>query len=158
MGVGSALNLLGGFFEKIGWDKTADIVRGIGTGFMVLGSVASALAPVLDLLKIKFTSLGITMNGAIIAPLSALLTTVLPIIVAIGAIAGAVALAYSQSPEGKLKKAKEYAEEMEKGAQNASQAFEELNQSLTSLEDKYEGLKKLTQGTAEWKKEVSEVN
>lgn len=93
------------------------------------------------------------------------LLSIWPVLVAIAAIAAAIALLVlwfkhlkETSPEGKLKSAKEAAEQAGKAADAAAESYNKLNDSLNSLNDKYKGIKELTKGTKEWREAVHSIN
>lgn len=62
------------------------------------------------------------------------------------------------SPEEKLKKAKEAAEQLQNVAEDAKNEYSELVSTLDGLEDKYDAFKNLKEGTEEWSKAVQDLN
>lgn len=80
------------------------------------------------------------------------------VVVGIIALVGWFKKMIANSPEGKLKSAKEAAEVAGEAAEEAKEAFEGLNDAFESLADKYAALEELTQGTKEWRDAVREIN
>lgn len=158
VGVGTAFNLLGGLAEKLWLDGLSNALKGIGSVLTVVGSAAMVLGPILTKLGVEFTTLGIKINGALIAPLSTILATIWPVVLALGALAAAIAIAYNASPEVQLKKAQEAAAQAGDAANAAAEAYDNLKSSLESIEGKEAALEDLAVGTLEWKEAVSELN
>lgn len=77
---------------------------------------------------------------------------------AIAAIVAIFKAVQRNSPEGKLKAAKEQLDKFAKSAQDAKEKVDNLNTSFNSLGDKTETLAKLTKGTREWKEAVQDIN
>lgn len=100
-----------------------------------------------------------------IGQLGKLLKTYWPLIVATAALTTAIVglthyIGYLKkvSPEGKLQAAEEAAESAAEEVKILSQNFDELNESIENLDDKYNKLKELTKGSKEWKSQVREIN
>jgi hypothetical protein len=64
----------------------------------------------------------------------------------------------ANTPEGKLKTAKETAEAAAEAADAAADAYNNLSDAFDSLSDKYSALEELTRGSREWRDAVREIN
>ncbi len=96
--------------------------------------------------------------GAIVLVILAVIAALALLVVGILLIVKAIKKAKENSPEGQLKKAQEALENMTKAADAAAESYNNLNDSLTELDDKYKTLDELTVGTQEWRDAVAEVN
>lgn len=150
MSVGSALNLLSQAFDQETesgqkWSKT---LSAIGSVLMGVGSALITVNTIVKLVDKTVRSSTIFIITAIIA---AVATGIYFLIKALQNLK-------KNTPEGKLKAAKEAAEEAAKAAEDAKTAYDSLNSSLESLGDKYKSIEDLTKGTQAWKDAVYELN
>ena len=104
-------------------------------------------------------------NWALNASLGVIILVILAVIAALALLVAGIFLiikaikkAKENSPEGQLKKSQEALEKMTKAADAAAESYNNLNDSLTELDDKYKTLDELTVGTQEWRDAVAEVN
>lgn len=122
--------------SEIDWGTIAGGIMGIVSAVGMLGQAVNAL------------QLGSIITG--------------PWIAAIVAGVAAISLIYKvikeNSPEEKLKKAKEAAEQLQSAAESAKNEYSELVSTLGGLEDKYDAFKNLKEGTEEWSKAVQDLN
>ena len=96
--------------------------------------------------------------GVIILVILAVVAALALLVAGIYLIIKAIKKTKENSPEGQLKKAQEALENMTKAADAAAESYNNLNDSLTELDDKYKTLDELTIGTQEWRDAVAEVN
>jgi flagellar capping protein FliD len=89
-------------------------------------------------------------------PIVAIVIAALAIILA-GVIA-IVSTIQNNSPEAKLKKLEEASKAASSAADAAAESYNDLNNSLKNLGDKYDSLKDLTRGTKEWNDAVLGIN
>ena len=84
------------------------------------------------------------------------------VIVAVGVLIGLIVAIgkalYNASPAGQLKAAQEAADGLKNSVDNATEAYNNLVDSMSQLEDKYVALEELTKGTKEWRDAVQEIN
>lgn len=64
----------------------------------------------------------------------------------------------ANTPEAKLKKAKEATEQLKTAAENAKNEYSQLVSTLNSLSDKYKAFENLKEGTTEWTDAVQDLN
>ena len=159
--VGSALGLLGNYFNSIGNTKAAEAVSTLSTVLIGLGSILSTLTTLSSSLAKVVTFAGgqITIAGLGIQVVWWQVTLVIMALVGVVyLLVKAFKNAQAASPEGQFKAAKEAAEEAAEAANEAAEAYNNLKSSLESLEGKEISLENLTIGTQEWKDAVQELN
>lgn len=153
MALGSIFIMVGGVLEKQGgeWEIFGKIIKGLGAGLVVFGTIISVWLP----LQVQIGAKGI--SAAIYnIPIIGWITLVISLVVSLGAaIAG---IAKDNSAEAKLKKAAEAAESAAEAADEAKKAFNELKETWNELDDKYDAIESATKGTREWKDAVKELN
>ena len=151
-GVGAALAVAGLIFSQFGeeGEKVGKVISVIGTGLVTVGMLLPQL---------------VTGIKAIDKTLKAFKTshpTLFAITVALTAIVGlltAINIASKEnSPEKKLEKATEAANDAKKAADEAAQSYQELADKKTALEELTTKMESLTKGTLEWKQALIESN
>ena len=167
-GVGTAISLLGGLFEKLGMEEAADKAKKLGSTMMSVGMIFTMLGPMINKLGISIGATGLYFGEAGKKALAAGLQAQLgwwPLIAIFVAIAGAVTIlvgafiaARNASPEYQLKQAAEAADEAAEAADKAAESYNNLKSSLDAIEEKENVLDDLIVGTNEWKDAVSELN
>ena len=162
IGVGTAINLLGGLFEKLEMTEAAEAMQKIGTSITGIGTALMALGPLINMLGITVSSAGITIGAAGAAatlgwlPFSALLIGIVALIA--GVTAGISWLVKNRTISGRLKEAEKATEKLNKATEETKQQYEELNSTLDSLEESYDKIQNLVYGTQEWREEVANTN
>ena len=89
--------------------------------------------------------------GPILAPVLAVTGAITGLVLAFNAIKAA-------SPEGQLKQAREELELATQAYESMTNRVEELNTTLSKLDDSYSSISKMTQGTQEWSNAIQDVN
>ena len=140
---GTALNLLGGAFNAIGWEEAGEPVSKFGTSVMSLGTAAAFAAPLLQTLGVTITQLGWGIG------IAAAVFTALPYV--FNAIKAA-------TPEGRLEAAKEATVQAGEAAESAASSFESLKSALDGIDSKFSNLDKMVSGTQQWKEAAHELN
>lgn len=151
---GIGLSLFGGILSSLGLEEAGDFFAKIGGFATVAGSAISSLGPLITSLVKKLVTGGIVTGTAWIW-VTAIALAAVALITAVGI---AINNAIKNSPEGKLKAAKEAAETAANAADMAAESYERLSQSLDDLSGKYDALEDLTKGTKEWNRAVQEIN
>jgi hypothetical protein len=147
---GIGLSLFGGILSSLGLEEAGDFFAKIGGFATIAGSAISSLGPLITGLIKKLVVGGITTSAAWLW-VTAIALAAVALITAVGI---AINNAIKNSPEGKLKAAKEAAETAADAADMAAESYEKLSQSLDDLSGKYDALEDLTKGTKEWNKAV----
>ena len=164
MGAGMALSLLGGLFEKLGWEEGAQACQTLGAALTGIGGVVMLLAPMFNNLGMSVSAAGISFVkagaegaaagiGVQIAWWPLLLITA-ALVVAFAAINSAI----KNSPAGKLKTATEELKEQEKTLESLTNQYEELKSQLDSIDEKTSMLDNYIEGTEAWKDQVQALN
>lgn len=122
--------------SEMDWGTIAGGIMGIVSAVGMLGQAVNAL------------QLGGIITGGWIAA----------IVAGVAAISLIYKVIKENSPEEKLKKAKESAEQLKSAAEEAKNEYSQLVSTLDSLEDKYNAFKNLKEGTEEWADAVQNLN
>jgi hypothetical protein len=157
MGAGMALSLLGGLFEKLGWEEGAQACQSLGAALTGIGGVVMLLGPMFNSLGMSVSAAGISFVkagaegaaagiGVQIAWWPLLLITA-ALVVAFAAINSAI----KNSPAGKLKTATEELKEQEKTLESLTNQYEDLKSQLDSIDEKTSMLDDYIEGTEAWK-------
>ncbi len=144
---GSFLNNFASILDGLGLKGAADAVRGLGSGFTVLGGIVSSVGAIMTAAGIS-TKMAWIEVAAIIAAVMAVAIAVIAIIKNIKA----------NSLESRMKRAAEETKKAQEAADKAREAYEELigdKDKYTEIQDKLKGL---TYGTLEWKQALYESN
>jgi uncharacterized protein YoxC len=96
--------------------------------------------------------------GPILIVVVALTAALIVIIGLILIIVGLIKTIKANSPEARLEALNKIVADAAKNATAAKEAYDALNTSITSLNDKYEELDNLAEGTREWNAALIEVN
>ena len=164
MGAGTAISLLGRLFDSLGLEGASEVLSTIGSTVTGIGGAMMMLSPLLNDLNISITGTGISFKAAGAAGASAGTAVqiawwpLILIAIAIAAAFAAVVTIINNTPTKKLERATESAKRAEEAAKDAATGFQELNDSINSLEEQAKKIDNLTQGTKEWKKEVNSLN
>lgn len=151
-GVGAALSALGLIFSQFGeeGEKVGKVISVIGTGLVTLGMLLPQL--VTGIKAIDKTLKAFKKSHPTLFAITIALTAIIGLITAIRAIYDA------NSPEKKLEKATEAANDAKKAADEAAQSYQELADKKTALEELTTKMESLTKGTLEWKQALVESN
>lgn len=151
-GVGAALAAVGLIFSQFGeeGEKVGKVISVIGTGLVTVGMLLPQLVT------------GIKAIKEVLRTFSSAHPVLFAITVALTAIVGlltAINIASKEnSPEKKLEKATEAANDAKKAADEAAQSYQELADKKTALEELTTKMESLTKGTLEWKQALIESN
>lgn len=151
-GVGAALAAAGLIFSQFGeeGEKVGKVISVIGTGLVTVGMLLPQLVT------------GIKAIKNVLGTFSSAHPVLFAITVALTAIVGlltAINIASKEnSPEKKLEKATEAANDAKKAADEAAQSYQELADKKTALEELTTKMESLTKGTLEWKQALIESN
>ena len=151
-GVGAALAAAGLIFSQFGeeGEKVGKVISVIGTGLVTVGMLLPQLVT------------GIKAIKKVLGTFSSAHPVLFAITVALTAIVGlltAINIASKEnSPEKKLEKATEAANDAKKAADEAAQSYQELADKKTALEELTTKMESLTKGTLEWKQALIESN
>ena len=115
----------------------------IGKSASVAASGLMMLRPILQAIGASFGTIALYAAGAVAA---------------IGVIVALAQAAHNASPEGALERAEIATKRATEAADAAKQGFDDLNATLDSLSNKYDGLDELTRGTKEWAEQVHSIN
>ena len=158
---GVAVSLVGGALSEMGLEDFGNGLAQVGQWATIAGTALSALGPIVTKGGKLVQGMAVKLQAAGWSTQAAWWWVVL-IAAVIAAVVAAVVIAVqtmnNNSPEKKLEKAKEASEAAAEAAEKTAEAYEHLDEALTSLGDKYEVLDKLTQGTKEWNKAITEIN
>jgi hypothetical protein len=113
-GLGVGFSLLGGLLADSGLEEAGETISWIGNLLMMAGSAVSAIIPIISALGLTVSSAGVQMTIACTAVQIAwwpLILIFLGVAAAIGAIVAICAYLESVSPEKKLEKAQNAANE-----------------------------------------------
>jgi methionine synthase I (cobalamin-dependent) len=102
-GVGTGFAIFGGILSSLGLEEAGDAFSKIGGGIMIAGSAISAIIPMISALKTAFVGLNLSL-GPILLVLAG-------VAVAIAAIAAVAIHLVNTSPEKKLEKAQQAADD-----------------------------------------------
>ena len=133
----------GEFFKSTLSKLTSVVAPKIGS------AVSQIISPVAGL-RVKVFLLNHTMLTSI--------GTIALVVAAVYALVKAYQLLKENTPEGKLKAAKEATEAASQAAEDVAESYNNLKDSLNELGDKYQNIENLTRGTQEWRDAVKEVN
>lgn len=151
-GVGAALAAVGLIFSQFGeeGEKIGKVISVIGTGLVTVGILLPQLVT------------GIKAIKNVLGTFSSAHPVLFAITVALTAIVGLLAAiniaSKENSPEKKLEKATEAANDAKKAADEAAQSYQELADKKTALEELTTKMESLTKGTLEWKQALIESN
>ena len=151
-GVGTALAAVGLIFSQFGeeGEKVGKVISVIGTGLVTVGMLLPQLVT------------GIKAIKKVLGTFSSAHPVLFAITVALTAIVGLLAAiniaSKENSPEKKLEKATEAANDAKKAADEAAQSYQELADKKTALEELTTKMESLTKGTLEWKQALIESN
>lgn len=154
IGFGMACSMAGGALAAAGFEEAGETLATIGNWAMIAGSAISALGPIV-------TTVGNIAKAQGISTMAAwgwVLGIVAGIALLVGGIIAIAAYINNISPEKKLEKAQANANAAKEAVEQADEAFQELNNSLSSLDEQYDTLENLREGTEEWNKAVQDVN
>ena len=140
--LGIGVSMLGGLISQLGFEELGAGIAGVGNAITMVGAALSIIPPILTLIT----------SHPIVALITIIVGALLFSIIAI------VKHLNSISPEGKLKAAKETAEEAGKAAAEAAESFDNLNSAIDSLSEKEGALDGMIKGSKEWKEQVSSIN
>ena len=154
MAAGVACGALAQYLRSMGMEdfaKGLEIAGGalitVASGFNLVNSIAVAAG---------------TTVPALLSSIGAALLPILPYILAIAAAIGAVVLIakkiYDKSAAGRLKAAQKDTQKAADAAKEAAEEYNNLNNAISSIADKTEGLQELTKGTQEWRDAVVSLN
>lgn len=152
--VGVGISLLGGVLQSLGLEEFGEGVAKAGQMVTILGSALSAIPAIMKLIELAAGAMGVTVSAAFWY----ITLIVAAVVVLAGVISAIVSDIQKNSPEGKLKAAQEAADAAADAADRATESYNDLNNSLTELGNKYEVLNDLTRGTSEWKDAVQDIN
>ena len=154
MAAGVACGALAQYLRSIGME---DFAKGLEIAGGALITVASGL----NLVNSIAVAAGTTVP-ALLSSIWTALAPVLPVILAIAAAIGAVVLIakkiYDKSATGRLKAAQKDTQKAADAAKEAAEEYNNLNNAISSMADKTEGLQELTKGTQEWRDAVVSLN
>ena len=152
--IGTGLSVVGGILSEMGLEELGETISGIGQGIMILGGALQALPAVIQLITTVSKLAGITMTAAF-----GWVALIVVAVVGLGALLVKVVKdMQANSPEGKLKAAREEAEQAAEAADKLSESYNNLNNSINDLDDKYKSIENLTRGTKEWNTAVQDIN
>ena len=152
--IGMGLSAVGGILSELGLEELGEIISGIGQGVMILGGALQALPAIIQLITTVSELAGITMTAAF-----GWVALIVVAVVGLGALLVKVVKdIQANSPEGKLKAAREEAEQAAEAANKLTESYNNLANSIDSLDDKYKSLDNLTRGTKEWNAAVQDIN
>ena len=164
MGAGMALSLLGGLFEKLGWEEGAQACQALGAALTGIGGVVMLLGPMFNSLGISVSAAGISFAKAGAEGAAAGIGVQIawwPLLLITAALITAFAVinhTIKNSPTGKLKEAQENLEKQEQVLDELTSQYEELNTMLSSIGEKADMLDNYIVGTEAWKQKVQELN
>lgn len=101
------------------------------------------------------------LNGSLLASLAIyglLIVAIIAVVAVIWLVVEAYKAMQAQMPTAKLKEAQAATQAAADAATEAAAAYDNLNDSLSALSDKYSILENLTKGTDEWKTATNEIN
>ena len=154
MAAGVACGALAQYLRSMGME---DFAKGLEIAGGALITVASGL----NLVNSIAVAAGTTVP-ALLSSIGAALLPILPYILAIAAAIGAVVLIakkiYDKSAAGRLKAAQKDTQKAADAAKEAAEEYNNLNNAISSIADKTEGLQELTKGTQEWRDAVVSLN
>lgn len=152
--IGMGLSAIGGILSELGLEEMGEIISGIGQGVMILGGALQALPAIIQLITTVSELAGITMTAAF-----GWVALIVVAVVGLGALLIKVVKdIQANSPEGKLKAAREEAEQAAEAANKLTESYNNLANSIDGLDDKYKSLDNLTRGTKEWNSAVQDIN
>ena len=143
---GLAASLLSNYAEEEDMDKLATGLEHFGTTAQFAGVGVNILNQALALSGKTWAQFGSAFLGA------------LPILLGVAAVAGLGYMAYQASPEGQLKAAEKKSEQATEYAEDTKKSYEELTQSLKSIEEQSKAIDKMVSGTEEWNTAVKQLN
>ena len=153
MAAGGVMMALGTWMEEMEGPAQVlgTVIKGLGAGLLAFGTIMSVYLPLQAQLMAK------EVTGAIVSiPIVGWIAGVISALIALGvAISSYVK---NNSAETKLERASEAAKAAADAANEAKEAYEKLNESLSSLDDKYQAIENATKGTREWRDAIKETN
>lgn len=144
-----------------------NLTAGVTTLTSSLTSLGTEIGKVMDGEEPDWTTIisglgGIASGIYMIAAAGKALKMSFPEIAVISTILTSLVLLFNywkaNTPEAKLKKAKEATEQLKTAAEDAKNEYSQLVSTLDGLEDKYDVFKNLKEGTEEWSKAVQDLN
>ena len=159
--IGVGLGVVGQMFAEAGNEEAAEFFQSIGNVFTFLGSAIMGVAAMIPAFTTIFGGLVAKMVAGGISVQAAWWWVVLIVAVVailIGLIAALVIAAKNNSPEARLERAKEAADNAAEAADRATKAYENLKEAFEGLESGYETIENLTKGTKEWNEAVKSIN
>ena len=164
----SALTMVGAGFGMIGQALTESGLVGAGEVFAEVGKwvtlLGSALMILIPIIKFTGTVFTIESGEIAVAGTTAQLAWwwVFIILIAIVALAAGIAAGFkaveNASPEKKLEKMQDSADEAAAAAEKMQQAYEDLKNSLSDIGEANDELKNLAYGTDSWREAVEKLN
>ena len=141
-GVGISISMVGSAFAALGLEELGEGIAQLGNGITLVGTALKIIPPILNAISAH------------------------PIIAAITIGVGALLLLVKSitdaqkeaSVEARVEKSTARAREAEQVAKETKERYDELDNSLSQLESKYDGMKELVRGTREWNEAVQEIN
>lgn len=150
---GGAMMLLGSKMEKMEGpaQKWGSVIKGLGTGLVVFGTIMSVYLP----LQAQLMAKGVT--GAIVSiPIIGWIAGIIAALVALGT--AIHSFTKNNSFEAKMEKANEACKNAADAADEATKAYEKLGQAWDSLNDKYAAIDNAVAGTQQWKEAIKDAN
>ncbi len=150
---GGAMMLLGSKMEKMEGpaQKWGSVIKGLGTGLVVFGTIMSVYLP----LQAQLMAKGVT--GAIVSiPIIGWIAGIIAALVALGT--AIHSFIKNNSFEAKMEKANEACKNAADAADEATKAYEKLGQAWDSLNDKYAAIDNAVAGTQQWKEAIKDAN
>ena len=150
---GGAMMILGSKMEKMEGpaQKWGSVIKGLGTGLVVFGTIMSVYLP----LQAQLMAKGVT--GAIVSiPIIGWIAGIIAALVALGT--AIHSFIKNNSFEAKMEKANEACKNAADAADEATKAYEKLGQAWDSLNDKYTAIDNAVAGTQQWKEAIKDAN
>lgn len=141
-GLGIGISMVGGLLSSMGLEEAGKTITNIGNAITFVGSALMAIPPILTMISSH------PIVAAIVGAIAIITISVVSLI----------SFFEKNKPEKKLQRIADAVEQAGKGAEVATKAYENLNDSLDSLRDQYKNLEELRYGTEEWSKAVQNVN
>lgn len=163
-GIGIGLTLIGQLFKSLGLEEAGKVIQSIGVGLTAIGLILPKLVSLGKALGLSFDFIGIhaakagaeAAAGGTTATLA--WSAFIPIALAIAAALGLVIVAINNTPVKKIEQLQEQLEDVENTATETRERYDELNNSINSIQDAEQNINDLERGTREWSDAVLALN
>ena len=154
MAAGVACGALAQYLRSMG-------IEDFAKGLEIAGGALITVASGLNLVNSIAVAAGTTVSalfGSIVTAIAPVLLVILGVTVAIGALVHILKKVYDKSAAGRLKAAQKDTQKAADAAKEAAEEYNNLNNAISNIADKTEGLQELTKGTQEWRDAVVSLN